>query len=294
MKKFMKTCGIFAAAMFVIGLVMVMIAGAVKGPEVLGAIGDYMEQLDSGVRFNLQSDMGFESDVPVLVGTSQKSFAATEVRKLDAEVGACQLTILPSEDQNIYVHTEGVGNFQCYTEDGTLCLKGSSTGSIGADLSKEEDGIDLNLQLSACNITLYVPLDFYFEEAKISLGAGAVSGSCPWKVGELELELAAGEITLSNVESATLNAEVGAGVLDYEGCISKEANVECGMGEVLVKLDDAQTDYNYDVEVAAGDVTIGSESFSGIAGERKIDNNAAKKIDIECAMGSVEVTFTDK
>ena len=45
--------------------------------------------------------------------------------------------------------------------------------------------------------------------------------------------------------------------------------------------------------MAAGDVTIGNESFGGIAGEREIDNNASADINVECAMGSVEITFTE-
>lgn len=297
MKKFMNLCGTCAVIMIVAGIAMVVVSGVVKGPEALRTIKNYVangiEQLDSSVYFDVEADMDFEDGVPILAGESQQSFIATEVWKLDAEVGACQLSILPSEDENIYVHTEGVGNYQGYVEDGTLYLKGISVNGIGADLSRGDNGLNLDLQLSACNITLYVPVDFYFEEVKLSLGAGAVSNSCPWETGKLELELAAGEIELSNVEAASLNVEVGAGSLTYDGSIFKDADVECGMGEVTLKLDDSQADYNYDVEIAAGDVTIGSVSFGGIAGERKINNNAAKSINIECAMGSVEIAFAN-
>ena len=276
MKKFMKTCGISAAVMIVAGLVMVLIAGAVKGPEVLGALGNYalntIEKLDSDGHFDLDDVMNMESEVPVLVGSAAQTYTATEIVKLDAEVGACQLSILPSEDQNLHVHTEGIGSYQGYVEDGTL---------------------HLNAMSSAGEIKLFVPADFYFEEVKLSIGAGAISGSSSWETGTLEVELAAGEVKLSNVEVGSLNAEVGAGAMAYEGSILKEADVECGMGEINLKLDDSQADYNYDVEVAAGEVTIGSESFGGIAGERNINNNAAKNINVECAMGSIEVAFAN-
>ena len=297
MKKFMNICGTLAIIMIIAGIAMVGVSGAVKGPEAMKAIANFvtdgMEQLDSGVRFDVQSDLDFEDGIPVLAGDSQQSFAATEVQKLDVEIGACQFTILPSEDNNIYVHTTGVGSYQGYVKDGTLHLKGISANGIGADLSKEDNGVNVELQLSACELTLYVPKDCYFEEVKLTLGAGAVSGSCPWEAEKLELELAAGEIELSNVEAGSLNVEVGAGALTYEGSIFKEVDVECGMGDVVINLDDAQTEYNYDVEVAAGDVTIGSESFGGIASERNINNNAAKNMNIECAMGSVEIAFAN-
>lgn len=297
MKKFMNICGTLSVIMIVAGIVMIAITGKVKGPEVSRNIREYvekgMEQLDSGVRFNVENDLDFDREIPVLSGESKQSFTAAEVKKLDAELGALQLNILPSEDQNLHIYTSGSGNYQSYVKEGTLYLKGISGTGIETDLSAGEGGIHFDFDLPACGITLLIPADFYFEEAKLSLGTGTVSGSCPWEVGRLDIELAAGEIILSGMETEFLNAEVGAGALTYEGSISGEAEVECGMGDVTLQLDDSQTDYNYEVEMAAGNVTIGSESFGGIAGERNINNNAARNIKVECAMGNVEITFAD-
>ena len=208
-------------------------------------------------------------------------------------MGTCELIIGQSEDADIHVNVEGAGNYQGYLSGDTLCLKLIRSTEIGATLSTGEDGINLNLDAAACKMQLLLPADFAFETVKLSLGAGTVDAATPFRAENLEIELAAGEVTVPNLEVNKLNAEVGAGALTLSGIISKEANLECGMGDLTLKLTGAKENFNYEVEVAAGDVTIGNESFGGIAGEREIDNNASADINVECAMGSVEITFTE-
>ncbi len=297
MKKFMKTCAILALIMIVAGIAMTGMAGAIKGPEVIATAKDYisnsMDKLDSGVRFDIETDMNFDSNAPVLAGDTQQTYSVSEVKNLEVEVGTCELTIGQSEDESIHVNVEGAGNYQGYLSGDTLCLKLIRPTEIAATLSTGEEGINLNLDTSACKMQLLLPADFAFEDVKLSLGAGTVDATTPFRAESLELELAAGEVTVSNLEVNKLNAEVGAGSLTLNGIISQKADLECGMGELSLKITGGKADFNYQVEVAAGEVTIGNESFGGIAGERKIDNNASKDINVECAMGSVEITFTE-
>lgn len=297
MKRFMKTCGIAAFVMILAGIVMTALAGVIKGPEVIASVktyvGEAVNQLDSGIRFDVNTNMNFDENIPVMEGAASQTFSVSEIQKLDAEIGACQLMILPSEDENIYVQTEGTGTYQGYVSEGTLYLKAISSTNIGASLSKEDNTINLDLQAPDCDIALFIPENFYLEEMKLSLGAGEISGSTAFAAGKLDIELAAGEVTLPNLQVGKLYAEVGAGSLYYKGNIGEAVDVECGMGEIELELEGAATDYNYDVEVAAGEVTVGRESFGGIAGERSVDNNASKNIDVECAMGSVTVTFVN-
>lgn len=297
MKKFMKNCGILALVMILVGIVMTATAGIVKGPEVIAAFTSYsktaLEKLDSGVRFDVESDMDFASDVPMLNANEQNTFDATGITKLDMELGACQLNILPSEDQYFYAHTDGAGSCQVYTSDETLHVKVISATSIGASLSADDNEINLDIKAPTGAVYLYVPASYHFEEVKLVLGAGAISSSTLFTADDLEIELAAGEIELENIEVGKLNAEVGAGTLSFAGSVQQEADVECGMGEINLELAGSESDFNYDVEVAAGDVTIGRESFGGIAGERDINNGAAKNINVECAMGAIDISFLE-
>ena len=296
MKKFMKTCGILALVMILAGIVMIAVPGIVKGPEVIRnmkqSIANGLNKLDSGVRFNVDSDMNFDSDYPVISGSSSQTFSVADIKSMEAEVGTCQMNILPSDDEDFHVSVENAGSYQGYVSDGTLYLKTFSSTGIGVSAGESE--INLDLQVPSCRIDLYVPADFYFEEARLLLGAGAISGTALLKADDLEIKLAAGEINLTSLEVNALNAEVGAGTLDCKGSILENADVICGMGEIKLELWGTKTDFNYDLEVAAGDVTIDRESFGGIAGKRNIsNNNASKDIKVECAMGSVDITFVN-
>ena len=297
MKKFMKTCAILALIMIVAGIVMTGMAGAIKGPEVIATARDYIsdgiDKLDSGVRFDIETDMEFDNDAPVLAGAVQQTYSVNEVKNLDVEVGTCELIIGQSQDADIHVNVDGAGNYQGYLSDGTLCLKLIRPTEIGATLSTGEDGINLNLDAAACELQLLLPADYAFEEVALSMGAGTVDATIPFCADNLEIELAAGEVTVSNLQVGKLSAEVGAGALTLSGIISEKADLQCGMGDLTLNLNGAKEDFNYEVEVAAGEVTIGNESFGGIAGEREIDNNASADINVECAMGSVEITFTE-
>jgi len=296
-KKFMKTCAILALILIIVGIAMTATAGVVKGPEVIATAKDYVTQnidkLDSGIRFDIETDMNFENSVPVLAGEAHQIYSVNDVKNLEVEVGTCELIIGQSKDADIHVIVEGAGNYQGYLSGDTLCLKLIRSSEIGATLSTNDGGINLNLDAAACRMELLLPQDFAFEDVTLSLGAGTVDATIPFKANDLEIELAAGEVTVSNLEVNQLSAEVGAGALTLSGKIYEAADLQCGMGDLALNLTGNKNDFNYDVEVAAGEVTIGNESFGGIAGEREIDNNASANIDIECAMGNVEVTFTE-
>ena len=63
------------------------------------------------------------------------------------------------------------------------------------------------------------------------------------------------------------------------------------MGELQLKLAGTQTDFNYDLSCGMGELTVGDDSYTGMAKEKQINNNAVKNMDLECAMGSVSVQF---
>lgn len=274
MKKFMKYSAITALVMIVLGIIMTSTAMIVKGPETITLLtqhsSELLNTLGGDVLINVAPDLNFDSDIPMLSANTQQTIDGTGITKLDMELGSCKLQILPSEDQYYYAHTDSAGICQVYSDDETLVVKAGS----GA-------------------ITLYIPDNFYFEEIKISLGAGEINSNSAFRTENLEVELAAGEINLTNVEVGDLSTEVGAGSLSFAGSVLQSVDAECGMGNLSLELTGAQTDYNYDVDVAAGNVTIGNESFSGIAGDREINNNASKNVTVECALGNIDISFCE-
>lgn len=298
MKKFMRNCAILAGVMIVLGVVMALTVAAIKGPSVIVGVknsvvdwkdsvpwkelGDDilsgLEDLDSGVRYEIEDDIVFDSKYSVLNGNSNQSFSADSVKNLEVEMGACEFILEESEDGEFYVEAENAGKYQGYVSGNTLHLRGMSKTSI-----KSGD--------KGCVIHLYIPTSHEFEKIEFALGAGQISSETGLKVGELEIELGAGQITLDSVTANTLDAEVGMGSLEFSGDIGKKADVECAMGSIQLELAGEEKDFNYQLEAAAGEISIGDRSYGGIAGKTNVDNNADKEIDIECAMGSIDISF---
>ncbi|MBR2401832.1 MAG: hypothetical protein IKB01_03530 [Lachnospiraceae bacterium] len=63
------------------------------------------------------------------------------------------------------------------------------------------------------------------------------------------------------------------------------------MGDMTYDLEGSIKDHNYDVECAMGNVTVGNKSYSGIASDKKIDNNSNSDFNLECSMGNISVSF---
>ena len=63
------------------------------------------------------------------------------------------------------------------------------------------------------------------------------------------------------------------------------------MGELKLTLVGTQTDFNYDLSCGMGELKVGDDSYNGLAQEKQINNNAAKNMELECAMGSIVVEF---
>lgn len=240
--------------------------------------------------FDSNQDIFFDGDV-------EKYCPGTNIRNLEIEVGGCYLETRPSGDDLIYLEMENAHKFQGYVEDGTLYIK-STTGSVNhwSDIGKRK-------------IIVYLPDNYEFhkveiefgagemvfdgliaEEAFLEAGAGRIVADCP-RVNSLDISIGAGSIELTDMEIDRLEAEVGMGEFLADGKINKSASVDCSMGNVDMRIEGSEQDFNYSLDGAMGNISVGSASFSGFSQEKKIDNKARKDMEIECSMGNITISF---
>lgn len=322
MKKFMKGCLIAALVLCVIGVVLAVAGGSVRGSA---AISEMVEKVTGGrvhlnlgngdgwglnldgqivenitgldVNYNVNDASMFNSDFEILKGDVSKYCPGTGIENLSIEVGGCVLETKTSKDDNFYIEAEKAYKFQGYVEDNTLHIKSSS-------------GARNWSRVGSCVITLYVPEDFCFAKAEIEMGAGAMKLSKLHAEGDIFLEVGAGQIVLDQVQGGKvdcsigagqielkgmkvneLTAEIGMGELAAEGEILGDAVVECSMGNVELQVKGSQKDFNYIVACAMGNVDLGSDSYSGVSNEKTIENGASKQMSVKCAMGNITVVF---
>ena len=195
------------------------------------------------------------------------------------------------------VEADGMRKFQGYVEGGTMEIRGTSK------VSSNSEG---NLGGSIC---LYVPEGYYFENTSLDLGAGSLSveelqtGALEANVGagkmtfekleadQVELDCGAGQMTVEELSSRVAEVSVGMGSVRLNGDVTERLDGECSMGELKLTLAGTQTDFNYDLSCGMGELKVGDDSYNGLAQEKQINNNAAKNMELECAMGSVVVEF---
>lgn len=318
----MKSCAIAAIIMTVLGLGLAVAAGTVKGSAKITEVVEHVT--GKRIRINLgwdrfpfgifadddwfgDSDWNYELDVTgifdndyeVLKGDRATIYPDTDavIKELDIELGGCSFETKISDTGEFYVKTSKMDKIQVYEEKGRLHVKSVKT--------------RVKWTSNSGKVILYVPEDYYYDKVQIDLGAGEVTFNdlnakeISLEVGagvirckdisaeDLEASVGMGQIELKKMDINKLEAEVGMGEFVGSGVVDKSAKLECSMGNVELKLDGSSQDYNYKLEAAAGNVDIGRDSFSGLATERWINNNADKTLEIECSMGNISVQFTD-
>lgn len=306
----MKGCAWTALVLIVLGFILALAAGTTRGAEAIRDVvrettrgkisvdltgfedwGDLIsegtedltegiregiEELEDNVNYEIEEEMIFNDSFEIFTGSAELEFAQEEISELEAEIGGGRLVIKESGDDKFHVEAEGTRKFQSYISNGVLVVKGTVKTAIGSDFSN--------------NIVLEIPKGFYFEKVDMEIGAGQIKAEALY-TDALKVEVGMGEAVIDNIQVKQLSAEVGMGSLETEGTVSEKAAVECGMGNVEMRLAGDAADFDYRIECGMGNVTIGDKSYSGLAKEETINNGSERRMDVECAVGNIEIRF---
>lgn len=259
------------------------------------------------------------------LGTSQEvqtEYQASDITDMDIEIGGGNLEIYESEDDYIWIKNgSNIKAVEYGVKNGVLKIQYIRSYRFfrlwgGDDFSKAKislylpkgmtfDTIDMELGAG----TMKSDIDLIAEEINLEAGAGTFEmegleardidisvGAGSFEIGridadELSMEAGAGEIIADQIAVRDLDLDVAAGSFQLIGSISGNADIECAAGSVELILEGEESDYNYDVECAMGDVSIGSNSFSGLISERYVNNGSNRKVNVDCATGSVSISF---
>lgn len=323
MRKFMKGCAITALLFILLGLILGVSGSLGNGSthfspgEILSAVtlgriseekvDDWSDGVTEQIRenigdvhYDLEDNVDYDSDYEVKSGKIELYVLGDDsqgITDLQVQAGGCVMKIRVSEDNCFRVEADGMRKFQGYVEGGTMEICGTS---------KASNNSEGNLGGSIC---LYVPEGYYFENTSLDLGAGSLSveelqtGALEANVGagkmtfekleadQAELDCGAGQMTVEELSSRVAEVSVGMGSVRLNGDVTERLDGECSMGELKLTLAGVQTDFNYDLSCGMGELKVGDDSYNGLAQEKQINNNASKNMELECAMGSVVVEF---
>ena len=304
MKKFLKFCMIVAVVVLLGGFLITRAWSYGKDPKDLSGVlqevtGDLIDEVAEGYHayqgYDINEATMFDRNLEVESGNTDKILDGMNATVLKLELGGCALELETSEQDTTRVTTENAGRFQVYQKGNELNVK--------ATRKAKEDGAE-------CKITLYLPAGYSWDEVDVQLGAGYVNLGIietlklevevgAGKVtgdgvtaGELELEVGAGEIVMTNVVAGQVEADVDMGNLNLQGVISGNVEARCSMGNITMALDTSVTSYDYELDCVAGSIQLGEEKYGSSAVTKKvIQNGAGVKMDLDCSIGNIVVTF---
>ena len=317
MKKFLKFCLIAAVILIIVGLIF-GIAGSVAGGnrevarmarngeltfdssffdwDFFDEDFDRLETYEEDSLYDLDELEVFNDKKEILSGDiSRTELSVSDITGLQIALGGGEFEIRRSEDEHFYLEAENAEKLQVYGENSTLYLKAIRTRVHSMDTK----------------VMLYVPDSINYEKLKLDLGAGVLRIEDAFSVKKADIDVGAGQMFLENISCDSLQMDVGAGELigknvtvkadaewkvgaghlQVDAVVEGNLNVECAMGSTELTLVGEQNDFNYEIECAAGMVQVAGSEYAGLSAERSINNSADKTMELECQMGSIEVSF---
>ena len=211
------------------------------------------------------------------------------VEDVDLNLGGLRVCALAGDVSGVMVDTSYLrSDIREAVEDSIVCEDGGR--ELKIDVGKRLHGWNTN-----DTGTLYIlytsqkPFDSFSAE----LSAGSLELYSLW-AEELSLSVGVGQILAEYFDAEHLETECGAGRIELQnGCIRKEAEIDCKLGRILVTLafPAVQSDYNYELSWGAGEIMVGNGSYSGLFREAEIDNGSSRQIRADCGLGSIEIRF---
>jgi hypothetical protein len=247
---------------------------------------------------------------------STYSNTATGVESIDVDVQFCKIEIVNGNEFSVEANNIPENGFKSYVEDGVWYLedqynKDEMINLFGFDIPIYQGFFSWDMDDDyAPSVTVTIPKDFVAKNVTIKIGAGELNleeleaANCELKVGagsisvqqlktteEANLDVGAGDIDISNLETFNADFDCGLGSIDVSGEIFGDVTADCGMGEIAMDLVGNEEDYNYYINVGMGNVTLNDDEFSFIASRTIRNDNAIGTFDLKCGMGSIDINI---
>lgn len=343
MKKFTKGCLLTALVIFVTGCVICGVSGLLGGfrqleniSEISGIPFKYYRGADGSVQFGFFDPYGNDWDMDTADGLEtieingaqsaiQLDLTAATLRNLEAELGACALSVRESEDDHVWVAIEGDSEQVHFrVEDGdTLVIAGSYNPVFFWK--------DFRINKKSTVVYLFLPKGAVLDEIDLECGAGKMDMSA-LQANSIDIEFGAGVCRMDALEANTISLSVGAGQADVGTLTAKETNLEVGAGELVIEdirtdgstdldigvgsaeingtitgdldadcsmgnlnmqLTGSEEEHAYNVDCAMGSVTIGSRTYTALSDNAEWGSQNHSTFNIDCAMGNVTIVFAE-
>lgn len=139
---------------------------------------------------------------------------------------------------------------------------------------------------------IFVDMPLMAEKIDITVNAGECQADEILSASkEFKVDVSAGEVDLKEIQASELSLKVGVGELDIDRMDADNIYIDCGIGSIDATASGREDDYDYDIMSSVGEVSIGDRSSGGFGAQQHINNGADKKMQIDCSIGTVDISF---
>lgn len=220
----------------------------------------------------LENSRGLDEKVPL------RDINSLEMLQINLDYGKLTVKGLPA-GKEAYIDAGSYGDyFQWSVQDGTITVE-----------TIDKDYLSF-LDLDMPEATLYLPENSGFHNISLDVDAGTCDIEASLKCEYLLADADAGSVNVKNIQADTVELDCDAGKIELTGQVEKGGIAQVDAGKISLEISGAdEKDYNYDIDVSAGSLSVNDHSFNGIEERRYIDNNADKEWLFDCEAGKIDV-----
>lgn len=198
------------------------------------------------------------------------------VKSLDIDLNFSEAEIKEGTEFKIEANNVSESKFESYVENGKWYIKDRTISRM------------FNIINYRPKVTIYIPEGFKSSNIKVNIGAGQIIAD-KLITDNIDITVGAGEFKISDIITDEANIDCGVGNVEINGKINIKGNIKCGIGNVSLNLIGSEKDYDYDLSLGIGEVSINNTKIEG-SGNRVINNNSNKKsFKIDCGIGNVSL-----
>lgn len=238
--------------------------------------------------------------------TITNTFTSDMAKNLEIEAACSKISFDLSPDEAIHVEAKIASNgiYTCEIRQNTLSISYDWNGTEiinfpNRDVPLITISIPGNLILDQidCDIAagemLMEKVPVSCREMNVEIGAGKWKATQLSVFDKLNADAGAGKMKLSRTKVGSLYLDCGAAKCSYEGRIEKDMKVNCGVGTCKFQLENAESDFDFDISCALGSIHINDRKINAFGSEKHCGKGTAHgKGILECGVGKIILETT--
>jgi hypothetical protein len=202
------------------------------------------------------------------------------VKSLNLDISASEIEVKSGSEFKIEASNVSKNSFKSYVQDGKWYIQDKMIAKI------------FNISNNYSKVVIYIPVESNLNELTINMGAGRFTAA---KLNSIttDIKVGAGDLRIYDLTTDEINIDCGVGNAEINGTVNNKGYIKSGIGNVSLGLKGNEKDYNYDLTLGIGEVTLNSKSLAGMG--NKIVNNTSsnKNFKIESGIGKISLKINE-